>query len=124
MSLSRNMIGPSLVCFGFGLSDIFGRGFVMAFRLPVHLKDYEFRGRREGTGQNGPWLSLILEDPEEARQINVSVPQRLQSDVNELNLKKGDVLELNVIAFAGEEYSRITLVEVLRVVDADGEVQY
>lgn len=95
----------------------------MAFSLPVHLEGYEYRAMRTGQGQNGVWMSIVLENPEDARQVDISVPQDMQSDVYNLHLAKGDVLELNVVAYAGADYSRVRLVEIVGVVDADGEVQ-
>ena len=96
----------------------------MAFSLNVHLDGYEYRTLRSGTGQIGPWLSLVLENTEDARQIDVSVPKDMQADVNNLGLKKGDILSLDVVAYAGADYSRIRLVQITGVVDKDGEVQF
>lgn len=95
----------------------------MAFNFNAHLEGYEFRGSRTGEGKNGMWMSLVLEDPDEARQLDVSVPQDLQRDVRDLSLKKGDVLSLDIRAFAGPEYSRVSLVQVTGIVDKNGEVQ-
>ena len=96
----------------------------MAFSLSVHLEGYEFRAMRSGQGQNGTWLSLVLENTEDARQIDVSVPQDMHADVYNLGLKKGDILSLDVVAYAGADYSRIRLVQITGVVDKDGEVQF
>ena len=95
----------------------------MAFSLPVHLEGYEYRAMRTGQGQNGTWMSIVLENPEDARQVDISVPQDMQSDVYNMHLSKGDVLTLDVVAYAGAEYSRVRLVEIVGVVDKDGEVQ-
>lgn len=95
----------------------------MAFSLPVHLEGYEYRALRTGQGQNGTWMSIVLENPEDARQVDISVPKDMQSDVYNLSLTKGDVLTLEVVAYAGADYSRVRLVEIVSVVDKDGEVQ-
>lgn len=77
----------------------------MGFRLDCVLSDLEYRGKRSGVGRESgkPWLSLVLEDAE-AQQIEVSVPQDLQSDVYALNLMKCDVLTVAVraVAYNGE----------------------
>jgi hypothetical protein len=96
----------------------------MAFNLNVHLDNYEYRTMRTGTGANGAWMSLVFENPEDARQIDVSVPQDMQSDIYNLGLTKGDIVSLDINAYAGVEYSRIRLIKITSVVDADGEVQY
>ena len=96
----------------------------MAFNLPVHLEGYEYRALRTGQGKNGTWMSIVLENPDDARQVDVSVPQEMQSDIYNLGLKKGDVLTLDVTAYAGVDYSRVRLDEIVSVVDAQGEVQY
>lgn len=94
----------------------------MAFSLRVNLEKYEYRGVRTGEGKNGQWMSLVLEDPEEARQIDVSVPRDMQEDVSDLQLKKGDVLDLVIRAYAGTEYSRLSLIRIVHAVDQNGEV--
>ena len=93
----------------------------MAFSLPVHLEGYEYRAMRTGTGANGPWMSIVLENPEDARQVDISVPQDMQADVYKVCLSKGDVLTLDVIAYAGADYSRVRLVEISKIVNFDGE---
>ena len=70
----------------------------MAFSLNVHLEGYEYRTLRAGVGPKGPWLSLVLENTEDARQLDVSVPKDMQADVYNLGLKKGDILSLDVVA--------------------------
>lgn len=97
----------------------------MAFRLPVHLENYEFRGLRTGSTDKGAWMSMVLENPEDSRQLDVSVPREMHGDVYNLSLKKGDVLVLDVIAYAGNEYNRVSLEKLPLVVDPDtGEVEY
>lgn len=95
----------------------------MAFSLNVRLENYEYRALRTGTGQNGPWMSLVLENPDDARQVDVSVPQDLQATVYEHGMSKGDVVTLDVVAYAGQDYSRIRLVEIISIVDKEGQVQ-
>lgn len=94
----------------------------MAFNLRVHLENYEFRGLRTGEGKNGTWMSMVLEDPDEARQLDVSIPRDMHRDVRDLSLSKGDVLKLDVRAYAGPEYSRVSLIEITSIVDRNGEV--
>ena len=97
----------------------------MAFRLNVHLENYEYRGMRTGNGEHGAWMSLVLENLEDSRQLDVSVPRDMQGDIYNLGLKKGDALVLDVVAYAGNEYSRVTLSALPSVVDPDtGEVEY
>ena len=95
----------------------------MAFNLRVHLENYEFRGLRTGEGKNGEWMSIVLEDPEEARQLDVSIPRDMHREVRELSLAKGDNLVLDVRAYAGPDYSRVSLIKITSIVDANGEVQ-
>ena len=94
----------------------------MAFRLPTTVENYEFRAIRTGNGRNGAWMSLVLESPEDADQIDVSVPRDMHGDIYNLGLKKGDKVTAKVVAFAGPEYSRITLESIVTVVDVNGEV--
>lgn len=94
----------------------------MAFRLDVHLDDYEYRGFRDGQGEKGPWLSLVLENPKDSRQLDVSVPRDQHAEIYKMGLQKGYHLSLDVVAYAGNEYSRISLVGITNVVDLNGEV--
>lgn len=73
----------------------------MSFRINCTLAGYEYRGVRSGQGQNGTWMSLILESPEESEQIEVNVPQDLQADVYSLGLRKGQMLSIEVQAACG-----------------------
>lgn len=93
----------------------------MAFSIDVHFENFEYRGMREGQGQNGRWLSLILEDTK-TRQVDVSVPSDLQEEVLAMHLSKGDYVSCDAVAYAGAEYSRIRLVRVTEHFDRDGEV--
>lgn len=95
----------------------------MAFRLNAHLEGYEYRGRRSGSTENGAWLSLVLENTQDCRQLDVSVPRDMHNDIYEMNLEKGDLLGLDVVAYAGNDYSRVSLVRITSVVDSEGEVQ-
>lgn len=95
----------------------------MAFRLNVHLESFEFRKLNTGTGRKGPWMSLVMEDPEDASQVDVSVPSDMQGDVYGYQLAKGDKVTMDVVAFAGPEYSRVTLKAITRIVDVNGEIQ-
>lgn len=95
----------------------------MAFRLNVHCDSYEFRALRTGNGKNGAWMSLVMECPEDASQIDVSVPRDMHGDVYGYQLSKGDKVTMDVVAFAGPEYSRITLRSITGIVDVNGEVQ-
>ena len=61
----------------------------MAFRLDVHLDDYEYRGFRDGQGEKGPWLSLVLENPKDSRQLDVSVPRDQHAEIYKMGLQKG-----------------------------------
>lgn len=98
----------------------------MAFRIECTLENYEFRVLRSGvstkTGQ--PWYSLVLESPTAAEQVDVSIPAELQADVLNLGLVKGDTFSCRVLAVSSKDFSFVRLVQVLHVVDANGEVQY
>lgn len=95
----------------------------MAFRIKVPLENYEYRALRSGKGKSGPWMSIVLESPEDAQQVDVSIPQDMQADVYGLGLSKGDKVTLTVVAYAGPEYSRVSLVSFDSIVDVNGEVQ-
>lgn len=94
----------------------------MSFSLNATLENYEFRGLRTGEGQNGVWMSLVLENPEDARQLDVSVPRDMHGDIYSRNLQKGDHLILTVRAYAGPEYSRVSLLDIVTITDKEGEV--
>lgn len=97
----------------------------MAFSINATLTNFEYRGSRSGTGSNGnTWFSLILESPEDSRQLDVSVPSDLQGEIMNMGLRKGDVLTLDVVAVSSEKYSFVRLVQITSVVDTDGEVQF
>lgn len=78
----------------------------MGFNVRTVLSDVEYRGIQTGQGKNGPWMSLILEDSSEGtiRNVNVSVPQELQSDIYNKGLQKGEVLTICVRAISGDGY--------------------
>lgn len=98
----------------------------MAFRLTCTLFNYEFRGTRSGksdkTGQ--PWLSLILESPEDSSQIDVSVPVDLQADVYQLGLRKGDLLNVPVLAVSAKDYSFVRMANVPTLCPEVEDVSY
>lgn len=99
----------------------------MAFNIDVDLVGYEFRGFQAGvsvkTGKN--WLSIIVEHPDNARQVNVSVPEELQVGCYNLALAKGEYIDLHVVAVAAQNYNFIRLVDVpVRVTNLNNEVDY
>lgn len=99
----------------------------MAFNIDVDLVGYEFRGFQAGvsakTGKN--WLSIIVEHPDNARQVNVSVPEELQVGCYNLALAKGEYIDLHVVAVATQSYNFIRLVELpVRVTNMSSEVDY
>lgn len=98
----------------------------MAFRIECTLDNYEFRVLRSGvsTKTNQPWYSLVLESPTAAEQVDVSIPTELQGEVLSLGLVKGDAFSCRVLAVSSKDYSYVRLVQVLRVVDSEGEVQF
>ena len=58
-------------------------------------------------------------------RLTLACRRTVKADVYNLGLKKkGDILSLDVVAYAGAEYSRIRLVQITGVVDKDGEVQF
>lgn len=97
----------------------------MAFRIECTLDDYEFRVLRSGvsskSGQN--WYSMVLESPS-AEQVDVSVPTDLQGSVLSAGLIKGDHVTCSVIAVSSKDYSFVRLVQIVRIVDSNGEVQF
>lgn len=73
----------------------------MGFALNCTLDNMEYRGTRSGVGKSSgkPWMMLVLEDAS-AQQVEVSVPADMQSDVEHLDLRKGDMLLVAVRAVA------------------------
>lgn len=84
----------------------------MAFSLDCELRGYEYRGVQEGVSSKTgkPWMSLVFEG-ENARQLDVSVPEELQGNVRGMGLSKGLVMDLRVRAVAGATYSFVRLLE-------------
>lgn len=75
----------------------------MGHRLKCVLRCYEYRGMRSGQGSNGrTWMSIIVEEGgQDPNQLDVSVPAEMQADVMNLGLRKGDLLDMRVLAVAG-----------------------
>lgn len=95
----------------------------MAFRFTCDLPGYEYRGMRTGVGGNGrQWMSLVTESPDDASQLDVSVPVELQDEVFKLALRKGFLLNMRVLCVAAEKYSFVRLVDIPTVFTSDGEV--
>ena len=94
----------------------------MGFSIDTVLKGYEFRIIRSGKVENTEWMHLVVEHPDTCEQSKISVPVDLRPYVETLGLAKGDIIDLKVHANAGDKYSRISLIKVLRVVDTNGEV--
>lgn len=95
----------------------------MAFSLMTTLESYEYRGIRTGVSQKTgkPWASLVLEDGS-ANQIEVSVPQDMQSDVYNMQLRKGDFVTCRVNAAARNDGSSwIRLLALPELEYEDGE---
>lgn len=83
----------------------------MAFNLQVNLEGYEYRGTTQGVSSKTgkPWMSLVLESPTDARQVDVSVPEEYQETVRLLKLEKGNVVDCPVIAVAAQTYNFVRL---------------
>lgn len=94
----------------------------MGFSIDTELKGYEFRIIRSGQVEETKWMHIIVEHPETCEQSKISVPADLRPYVENLGLQKGDFIDVKVHANAGEKYSRLTLIKIMRVVDSDGEV--
>lgn len=77
----------------------------MAFRITSLLKEYEVRVVRTGvsrsTGQ--PWMQLVVEHPDTADQITLSVPKDMRRDVEALSLRKGDIVNASINAVAEDD---------------------
>ena len=86
----------------------------MAFNIACTLHNYEYRGLRTGFSAktNRSWMSIILESPDDARQLDVSVPDDLQADIYNADLQKGDVLAVPVVAVAAQNYNFVRLTSV------------
>lgn len=100
----------------------------MAFRLPSRMIAYEYRGKNGGTSAKTgkAWQSLIFEQPDgTAYQLEVTVPTDKMEQVSSLPLKKGYLIDLDVLACGGSSngrsYSYVQLVNVLQICDNDGE---
>lgn len=94
----------------------------MAFVLNCTLESIEYRGLRTGVGQKSgrTWMSLVLEDSNSC-QVEVAVPNDLQSDIYSLHLQKGDYLNVAIRATARSDgQSYVQLLAVPELVE-DGE---
>lgn len=82
----------------------------MAFRLSVTLQELEYRGVRSDVNKDGQrWMALLFED-RETNQLNVSVPRDMHRDVNGLDLRKGDLCNVALLAVAtsdGKSYLQL-----------------
>lgn len=99
----------------------------MAFRISCDLAAYEYRALSSGVSSktNMPWLSLKLESPDDASQVEVGVPSELQPSVHSLGLRKGDVLNCRVLAVSSKDYSFIRLLDVPVVLsDSDDDITF
>ena len=94
----------------------------MGFSIETLLENYEFRTIREGEVEGNRWMHLVVEDDFSCDQSRISVPANLRGVVSTMGLQKGDHIDVRVRVTASEKYNRLTLIKVLRVVDADGEV--
>lgn len=94
----------------------------MGFSIDTVLTGYEFRIIRSGKVEETKWMHIIVEHPETCEQSKISVPVELRPYVESLGLSKGDLIDVKVTARAGEKYSRLTLIKVMRVVDSNGEL--
>lgn len=86
----------------------------MAFRIDCVLEGYEYRGTNSGVSEKtgNTWVSLVLESPADAAQVEVSVPAELQGSVMGLGLRKGDEIDAHVVAVSSQRYSFVRLLEV------------
>ena len=94
----------------------------MGFSIDTELKGYEFRIIRSGKVEETKWMHVIVEHPDTCEQSKISVPADLRPYVENLGLQKGDLIDVKVHANAGEKYSRLTLIKIMRVVDSNGEL--
>lgn len=93
---------------------------VMAFSFSCMLS-VEYRGMRSGVSlkTDKPWLSLLFEDMEQS-QLNVSVPAEMIADVNNLQLRKGDMCAIKMRASARADGNSYLMLQDISIVDDDG----
>lgn len=96
----------------------------MAFSFSCEL-DVEYRGMRSGMGQKTqkPWLSLLFED-EEQSQLNVSVPNEMIADVNNLGLRKGDFCHIKIRVSARADGNSYIMLQDLSIGTGDDMVGF
>lgn len=75
----------------------------MGFSIGANLT-LEYRGMQSGVGKESgkPWMSLVCED-NDARQVQLTVPQDMQSEIYNLGLRKGDMISVHVLAVAFDQ---------------------
>lgn len=81
----------------------------MSFAVECELKGYEFRGIKSGQTERGTWVSAVLESPD-TDSVEVKVPAELQADFYNLGLRKGDVVDVRIVAYATQSYNGLRLV--------------
>lgn len=77
----------------------------MAFRIVSVLKEYEVRAVRTGVSRSTsqPWMQLVVEHPDTADQLTLSVPKDMRRDVEALSLRKGDIVNVSILAVAQDD---------------------
>lgn len=93
----------------------------MGFRLKSTLDGFEFRGTQSGvsTSTGKPWMSVILEDPDDCSQVNCRVPSEMQQFIGGLGLTKGQLVTCEVVGIAGDGYSYINLLSLPLLYESD-----
>lgn len=97
--------------------------------MDVTLKQQEFRILRTGTFTDDKtkreieYMTLVVEHPDTCEQQKISVPQEQRQDLKNMNIRKGEYLDLMVHVKAGSNFASMKLVQVLAVYDEDGTVE-
>ena len=90
----------------------------MSFRIETTMKGYEFRTLVESSfkdddGNRVPYMTMVVENVDNCDQSRVSVPSDLRDMVRSLNIRRGMLVDLRVLASAGSSYSKLQLVDLL-----------
>lgn len=76
----------------------------MAF--PITLPNVEVRSIAEGDSKKtgNHWMSLLVEDLEDSKQLRISIPEDAQKGVKGLGLGRGEVITVSAKLNVGDGY--------------------
>lgn len=96
--------------------------------MRTFLKGYEFRTliddefKDRDSDKMIEYMVLIVEDLEDdCKQERISVPTKLFDIVSDIDIKRGDLVDLSVDITTGK-FSKIRLLSIDRIYSPDGEV--